>query len=77
MSHGGGGGAQGETETLVEAALRVLNTADPAEKARLGDQVAAEWLAGLIARPYDPSSLHDLTLPHRPARLSNVRFFLS
>lgn len=36
----------GSPETLVEAALRVLNTADPFEKARLGDQVADQWLQG-------------------------------
>ncbi|CAH9113532.1 unnamed protein product [Cuscuta epithymum] len=57
-------------ETLVEAALRVLNTADPVEKARIGDDVANRWLQGLISRPYD-SSL-DLPVPHRPARLTDV-----
>lgn len=59
-------------ETLVEAALRVLNTADPFEKARFGDQVASEWLQGIITCPYDPSM--DLNVPHRPARLSNVSY---
>nr|GMD01889.1 uncharacterized protein LOC109147711 [Ipomoea batatas]GME14336.1 uncharacterized protein LOC109147711 [Ipomoea batatas]GME21405.1 uncharacterized protein LOC109147711 [Ipomoea batatas] len=58
-------------ETLVEAALRVLNTADPVEKASLGDDVANRWLQGLISRPYDPSL--DLPLPDRPARLTNVK----
>ncbi|GMI86945.1 hypothetical protein like AT5G04520 [Hibiscus trionum] len=58
-------------ETLVEAALRVLNTADPVEKARLGDSVASEWLQGAITRPYDPSL--DLPVPDRPARLTNVK----
>lgn len=57
-------------ETLVEAALRVLNTADPFEKAQLGDSVAAQWLQGSITRPYDLSI--DLPVPDRPARLSNV-----
>lgn len=57
-------------ETLVEAALRVLNTADPVEKARLGDDVAKRWLQGLISRPYDPSL--DLPVPDRPARLTDV-----
>lgn len=59
------------TEALVEAALRVLNTADPFDKARLGDEVAAKWLQGSITLPYHPS-LH-LPVPDRPARLSNVR----
>jgi hypothetical protein len=58
-------------ETLVEAALRVLNTADPFEKARLGDSVASQWLQGAITQPYDPSLA--LPVPDRPARLSNVR----
>lgn len=60
----------GKSETLVEAALRVLNTADPVEKARLGNEVANKWLQGLITQPYDPSQ--DLIVPDRPARLSNV-----
>ncbi|KAE8671848.1 dihydrolipoyllysine-residue acetyltransferase component 1 of pyruvate dehydrogenase complex [Hibiscus syriacus] len=60
-----------ENETLVEAALRVLNTADPLEKARLGDSVANKWLQGTITQPYDPSL--DLPVPNRPARLTNVK----
>lgn len=60
-------------ETLVEAALRVLNTADPFEKARLGDTVASQWLHGAITEPYDPS--RDLDVPDRPARLSSVSAF--
>ncbi|KAM1053535.1 hypothetical protein FF1_001016 [Malus domestica] len=59
------------TESLVEAATRVLNTADPFEKARVGDSVAAQWLGGTITRAYD-SSL-DLSVPDRPSRLSNVK----
>jgi hypothetical protein len=58
-------------ETLVEAALGVLNTADPFEKARLGNSVASLWLQGAITQPYDPSL--DLPVPDRPARFSNVR----
>ncbi|KGN63040.1 uncharacterized protein LOC101205330 [Cucumis sativus] len=58
-------------ETLVEAALRVLNTSDPFEKAELGDNVASRWLNGAISNPYDPSA--DLPVPDRPARLSNVK----
>lgn len=61
------------TETLVEAALRVLNTADPFEKARLGDEVANKWLQGLITQAYDPSSSQDLVVPDRPARLGTVK----
>ncbi|GLT66753.1 hypothetical protein SLA2020_391020 [Shorea laevis] len=60
-----------ENETLVEAALRVLNTADPFEKARLGDSIASRWLQGSITRPYDPSLDHPV--PDRPARLTNVK----
>ncbi|KAK4765423.1 hypothetical protein SAY86_026513 [Trapa natans] len=59
------------SETLVEAALRVLNTADPFEKARLGDSVATRWLQGRIATPYDASI--DLPIPDRPARLTDVK----
>lgn len=55
----------------MEVALRVLNTADPFEKAKLGDQVASQWLEGTITRSYDPSV--DLTVPDRPARLTNVK----
>lgn len=62
---------EGRAETLVEAALRVLKTADPFDKARLGDSVASQWLQGTITQPYD-SSL-DLPVPERPARLSKVR----
>lgn len=62
-----------EKETLVEAALRVLNTADPVEKAKLGDEVATKWLEGLIIHTYNPHS-QDLTIPDRPARPDKVRF---
>lgn len=60
------------TETLVEAALRVLNTADPFEKARLGDEVANQWLHDVITQAYDPSSSQDLIVPDRPARPGTV-----
>ncbi|XP_016551825.1 uncharacterized protein LOC107851354 isoform X2 [Capsicum annuum] len=59
-----------EEETLVEAALRVLNTADPVEKARIGDEVANKWLQGIISQPYNPSQ-ELLVVPDRPARLTN------
>lgn len=61
-------GPQGET--LVQAALRVLNTADPFEKAKLGDDVANQWRQGVISQPYDPSI--DLEVPDRPARPTHV-----
>ncbi|XP_050212296.1 uncharacterized protein LOC126662372 [Mercurialis annua] len=57
--------------TLVEAAVTVLNTADPFEKARLGQTFASQWLEGTISQPYTPSM--DLTVPDRPARLANVK----
>lgn len=63
-----------ENETLVEAALRVLNTSDPFRKAELGDIVASRWLNGAISRPYDPSA--DVAVPDRPARLSDVTIHL-
>ncbi|KAL6552760.1 hypothetical protein OROHE_008124 [Orobanche hederae] len=58
-------------ETLVEAALKVLNTADPFEKARIGFEVANKWLKGDISLPYDPFT--DIAVPDRPARLANVK----
>ncbi|XP_057515309.1 uncharacterized protein LOC130796898 [Amaranthus tricolor] len=61
----------GKEETLVEAALRILTTSDPFEKAKLGDQVACKWLQGAIFQPYNPS-IH-LSVPDRPARPTNVK----
>nr|XP_043631878.1 uncharacterized protein HI_0077 [Erigeron canadensis] len=60
-------------ETLVEAALRVLNTPDPVEKAKLGDQIANKWLQGLISNAYHTSQQPDIVVPDRPARLTNVK----
>ncbi|CAI0410788.1 unnamed protein product [Linum tenue] len=60
-----------ETETLVEAALRILNTPDPFEKARLGDWVASQWLQGSISLAYDPDL--QFSVPERPARLPDVK----
>ncbi|KAJ6717564.1 hypothetical protein OIU79_005689 [Salix purpurea] len=60
-----------ESETLVEAALRILNTADPFEKAKLGDLVASKWQQGSIFQAYSPSL--DFPVPDRPARLANER----
>ncbi|XP_010490964.1 PREDICTED: uncharacterized protein LOC104768643 [Camelina sativa] len=56
-----------ESETLVESAIRVLNTSDPYEKAKLGDSIAVKWLQGEIAETYDPTV--DLSVPDRPARV--------
>nr|CAD1824342.1 unnamed protein product [Ananas comosus var. bracteatus] len=77
MEDGGGGGegegrAQVHAQTLVEAALEVLNAADPVEKARVGEAAATRWLQGAISIPYHPH-LPDPPPPHRPARLSNVK----
>lgn len=66
-----GGGGEAETQTLVEAALEVLNTPDPFEKARLGEAAAARWLLGDISVPYRDDGPPPL-VPDRPARLSSV-----
>ncbi|KAI3989650.1 hypothetical protein MKX01_036259 [Papaver californicum] len=58
-------------KTLVEASLRVLNTSDPVEKAKLGDAVATQWIQGSILEPYN--QFLDLDVPDRPARLTNVK----
>lgn len=58
-------------ETLLEAALEVLNTSDPVDKARLGDAAANRWLKGEISVPSRQDD--DLPVPNRPARPSNVR----
>ncbi|KAK6136128.1 hypothetical protein DH2020_030144 [Rehmannia glutinosa] len=71
MAQMGSSGSRVGEETLVEAALRVLNTADPFEKARLGDEVANKWLRGDINIPYDASM--DIPVPDRPARLANMK----
>ncbi|XP_074312029.1 uncharacterized protein LOC141647646 [Silene latifolia] len=59
------------SESLVELALQVLNTSDPFEKAKLGDDVASRWFQGLISLPYHPS--FDLQPPTRPARPAHVK----
>ncbi|XP_077234491.1 3-oxoacyl-acyl-carrier synthase-like protein (Protein of unknown function DUF455) isoform X2 [Tasmannia lanceolata] len=58
-------------QTLVEAALEVLNAADPTEKASLGEAAATRWLQGTIYEPYHHSI--DFPVPDRPSRLSNVK----
>ncbi|CAN8237287.1 unnamed protein product [Cochlearia groenlandica] len=60
-----------DCETLIESAIRVLNTSDPFEKAKLGDSISVKWLQGAISEPYDPTV--DLSVPDRPARLTNVK----
>lgn len=66
-----GGDGEAEKQTLVEAALEVLNTPDPFEKARLGEAVAARWLLDDISVPYRDDGPPPL-VPDRPARLSSV-----
>jgi hypothetical protein len=68
----GGGGESQPPKTLVDWALEILGTADPDEKARLGDLAATEWLRGAIPLPYDPSR-PARPPPDRPARSAAVR----
>jgi uncharacterized ferritin-like protein (DUF455 family) len=59
-------------KTLVDWALQILSTADPDEKACLGDLAASLWLRGDIPLPYDPSRPARQP-PDRPARSAEVR----
>ncbi|XP_047086829.1 uncharacterized protein HI_0077 isoform X2 [Lolium rigidum] len=59
-------------KTLVDWALQILDTADPDEKARLGDLAATQWLRGAIPLPYDPAQ-SPRAPPDRPARSDAVR----
>lgn len=59
-------------KTLVDWALEILDTADPDEKARIGDLAAAQWLRGDIPLPYDPAQ-PPRDPPQRPARSDAVR----
>jgi uncharacterized ferritin-like protein (DUF455 family) len=63
---------QSPPKTLVDWALEILDTADPHEKARLGDLAAAEWLRGAIPLAYDPAQ-PPRAPPDRPARSDAVR----
>lgn len=65
-------GCQEPPNTLVDWALEILSTADPDEKARLGDLAASRWLRGDIPLPYDPSR-PARPPPDRPARSAEVR----
>ena len=68
----GGPEVQQPPKTLVDWALQILSTADPDEKARLGDLAASLWLRGDIPLPYDPSRPAPPP-PDRPARTAEVR----
>ncbi|GJN31551.1 hypothetical protein PR202_gb19962 [Eleusine coracana subsp. coracana] len=72
--HSTGSGQEDEkpAKTLVDWALEILSTADPDEKARLGDLAASLWLCGDIPLPYDPSRPAHAP-PDRPARSDDVR----
>ncbi|KAL5217265.1 hypothetical protein ABZP36_017949 [Zizania latifolia] len=71
-----GGGGREEPQpvprTLVDWALEILDTADPDDKARLGDLAAAQWLRGDIPLPYYPAH-PPRSPPDRPARSAEVR----
>ncbi|KAG6494179.1 hypothetical protein ZIOFF_049198 [Zingiber officinale] len=67
---GNHGGA--DAQTLVEAALEVLNMADPFEKARLGEASAVRWLQGAICIPYSDDGPPP-PVPDRPARLTTMK----
>jgi uncharacterized ferritin-like protein (DUF455 family) len=72
-STGGAQEDQRQDKTLVDWALEILSTADPDEKARLGDLAASLWLRGDIPLPYDPSRPARTPPPGRPARSGAVR----
>ncbi|KAL6593972.1 hypothetical protein ACP70R_048873 [Stipagrostis hirtigluma subsp. patula] len=63
---------QRAAKTLVDWALEILSTADPDEKARLGDLAASRWLRGDIPLAYDPAR-PPRPPPDRPARSAAVR----
>ncbi|KAJ1297034.1 hypothetical protein BS78_01G347200 [Paspalum vaginatum] len=68
----GGSEDQQPPKALVDWALEILSTADPDEKARLGDLAASRWLSGDIPLPYDPSR-PARPPPDRPARSAEVQ----
>ncbi|KAM1782752.1 hypothetical protein ACFX11_041185 [Malus domestica] len=63
-----------ENESLVEAAIRVLNTAHPFEKARVGESKATQWLRGTTTRAYDPSVNLSLRSPHHAHQQFSLYF---
>ncbi|MCO5571603.1 hypothetical protein L7F22_025349 [Adiantum nelumboides] len=64
------GGPPSAQDSLVEAAIKVLNTADPWLKASYGDTAAVLWKGGLISHAYTSNSV--LHPPRRPARPDTV-----
>jgi uncharacterized ferritin-like protein (DUF455 family) len=60
-------------ETLVEAAVRVVKIGDVKEKARIGEEVATQWLHGGGGGFQAYRDNQQLGLPDRPARPSQVR----
>lgn len=58
-------------DTLVEAALKVLNAGDPWRKADFGDLAAKLWFQGCLSQAYDCHK--DLLVPDRPSRLPTVQ----
>ena len=84
MAHAGGTGGEVETDlmpgppvssdTLEEAALKVLRAGDPWVKSEYGATAAQLWMDGRIERAYDENS-PPLPVPSRPARLPTVSHF--
>lgn len=81
MTHAGVTGGEVETDlmpgppvssdTLEEAALKVLRAGDPWLKSEYGATAAQLWMDGRIERAYDKNSPL-LPVPSRPARLPTV-----
>lgn len=69
--HGSGGGAPVSSDTLEQAALKVLQEGDPWRKAQYGDLAATLWLQGAMRIPYEVEGPL-LVVPSRPARLDIV-----
>lgn len=66
------GGGPASTDTLEQAALKVLLEADPWLKAEYGDLAATLWLEGKLRTAYHESGPL-LAVPSRPARLDTAR----
>lgn len=60
------------SDTLEQAALKVLQEGDPWLKAEFGDLAATLWLQGAMQSAYDVDGPL-LAVPSRPARLDTVR----
>jgi len=63
------------SDTLEQAALKVLQEGDPWLKAQYGDLAATLWLQGAMRSPYDAEGPL-LAVPSRPARLDIVSHYL-